>query len=128
MIVQLFINNVEIDIAEGIDFPLTFSQSDAKSPQKRKRNSSKSINLPGTKKNNRFFMSAWDLSISDVRGDSLGFDFDPTLKYPARVLRNGKEIFNIWDVRLAKQTSSICLLATLIYPHCLCVLTGFTLM
>lgn len=93
MIVQLFINNIEIDIAEGIDFPLTFSQSDAKNPQKRKRNSSKSINLPGTKKNNQFFMSAWDLSISDVRGDSLGFDFDPTLKYPARVLRNGKEIF-----------------------------------
>jgi hypothetical protein len=93
MTTQLFINNIEIDISEGIDFPLTFSQSDAKNPQKRKRNSSKSINLPGTKKNNQFFMSAWDLSISDVRGDSLGFDFDPTIKYPARVLRNGKEIF-----------------------------------
>lgn len=90
---QLFINNIELDINKGVVFPLTYSQSDAKNPEKRKRNSSKSIELPGTKRNNQFFMSAWDLSISDVRGDSLGFEFDPTLKYPAIVKRNGKEIF-----------------------------------
>jgi hypothetical protein len=91
--IQLFINNKEIDISEGIDIPLTFSQSDAKKPEKRKRNFSKTIKIPGTRKNNLFFQSAYNLHISDVYGDLIGFDFDPTLRYPARVLRNGKPIF-----------------------------------
>jgi len=91
--IQLFVNNKEIDISEGIDIPLTFSQADAKNPEKRKRNFSKTIKIPGTRKNNLFFQSAYNLHISDVYGDLIGFDFDPTLRYPARVLRNGKPIF-----------------------------------
>lgn len=90
---RLKINNQDIDIEGVIDFPLTFSISDVKNPNKRKRNSSKTIKLPGTKNNNKFFQAAWDLRITDVRGDSLGFDFDPTIKYPATVTRNGAEIF-----------------------------------
>lgn len=90
---QLFINDREIDLNTDVVFPLTYSISDVKEPQKRKRNSSKTIVLPGTQINNSFFQSAYDLNISDIRGDSVGFDFDPTLRYPSRVLRNGKEIF-----------------------------------
>lgn len=93
MINQLFINNVELDLDNNVVFPITYSTSDVKEPQKRKRNMTKTVVLPGTTINNSFFQSAYDLNISDVRGDSTGFDFDPTLRYPARVLRNGKEIF-----------------------------------
>ncbi|GAF88277.1 unnamed protein product, partial [marine sediment metagenome] len=91
---QLFINNLEIDIDKNVVFPISYSISDVRQPNKRKSNSSKTIILPGTKRNNTFFRSAYNLTISDVRQDSLGFDFDSTLRYPARVLRNGKEVFN----------------------------------
>ncbi len=90
---QLFINDIELDLNKGVVFPLTYSVSDVKEPQKRKRNMSKTVVVPGTKTNNTFFQSAYDMNISDVRGDSTGFAFDPTLRYPSRVLRNGKEIF-----------------------------------
>ena len=93
MIVQLYINNVEIDVVKDIDFPLTYSVSDIKNPNKRKRNSSKTIVLPGTQNNNRFFRSSYDLNATDVRGDSVGFEFDPTVRYPCVVNRNGSEIF-----------------------------------
>ena len=93
MIVELYINDVAIDVAEDIVFPLTYSISDVKEPNKRKRNTSKTIVLPGTKNNNNFFSSAYDLSISNVRNNAIGFNYDPTLRYPCRVLRDGKEIF-----------------------------------
>lgn len=104
--IQLFINNKEIDINESIDIPLTFSQADAKNPEKRKRNFSKTIKIPGTKRNNLFFQSAYNLHISDVYGDLIGFDFDPTLRYPARVLRNGKPIF-IGSASLVKAVTKL---------------------
>ena len=107
---QLFINNIEIDINKEIVFPITYSINDVKQPEKRKSNSSKTIVLPGTKNNNKFFAASYDLTISDVRQDSLGFDFDPTLRYPAWVLRNGKEIFrgtvNLQKVVVKKEVNS----------------------
>lgn len=93
--IELFINNTNIDLAEGPDnfFPLTFQQADARNPEKRKRNASKTIVLPGTQSNNKFFQSAYDLSLTNVDGDLVGFNFDPTLRYPATVKRNGEPIF-----------------------------------
>lgn len=93
MTVELFINNVKLDLDKEIVFPLNYAIADVKEPEKRKRNASKTIKLPGTVVNNRFFSSAWDLHISDVRGDSLGFEFDPTLRYPAKVNKGGTNIF-----------------------------------
>lgn len=91
--IRLFVNDIELDLSEDIIFPLTYSQADAKNPNKRKRNSSKTIELPGTRVNNKFFSSAYDLNISDIYGDLIGFDFDPTLRYPCVVTRNGSIIF-----------------------------------
>jgi hypothetical protein len=89
---KLFINDLEVDLNENVVFPITYSQSDAKNPNKRKRNASKTVVLPGTSKNNSFFASAWNLSISDIFGLN-GFEFNPTLRYPCYVLKNGKKIF-----------------------------------
>jgi len=91
--IRLFINGQELDLAEDVIFPLTFSQADAKNPEQRKRSSSKTIVLPGTNNNNRFYLSAYNLKASDVYGDLIGFDFDPTLRYPFFAERNGKPIF-----------------------------------
>jgi len=101
--IRLFINGQELDLAEDVIFPLTFSQADAKNPEQRKRSSSKTIVLPGTNNNNRFFLSAYNLKASDVYGDLIGFDFDPTLRYPFFSERNGKLVFE-GSAHLAKVT------------------------
>lgn len=89
---QLWINNILMDLDKEIDVPLTYSIADIKQPEKRKRNSSKTIKLAGTRRNSSFFESAYDMHIADL-GSGVGFDFDPTLRYPARAQRNGTEIF-----------------------------------
>lgn len=92
--IELYINNTRIDIDSEIEIPVTFSQVDAKFPEKRRRSFSKDLNLPGTKLNNNFFSSGYNLYISDVYGDSIGFNFDPTISYPARVEVNGQVSFS----------------------------------
>lgn len=97
--IRVWINNQEIDPPifepeqeKGL-FPITFSQSDAKEPNETRRSATKTIDFPGTRRNNAFFMSAYNLSISDIDGQGIGFDFDPTVRYPVQVERNGKPIF-----------------------------------
>jgi len=63
---ELYIKGKQIDLDSDVVFPLTFSQADAKNPEKRKRNASKTIVVPGTNHNNEFFGAAWDLAITDV--------------------------------------------------------------
>ena len=90
--IQLFVNGFELDVSEEIQIPISYYQADAKNPEKRKRSFSKDIILPGTQRNNSFFMSAYNLNISDVYGDLVGFDFDPTVRYPAELKKNGRTI------------------------------------
>lgn len=91
--IRLYINEVEVDVSEDEDFPITYQQSDAKEPNKTKRSASKTLKLPGTRVNNNFFMSAYRLALSDIYGDSIGFEFNPNERYPVLVTRRGKPIF-----------------------------------
>lgn len=102
--IELIANGQLLDVSEDVVFPLNFSQADAKEPSKRKRNSSKTITLPGTQVNNNFFSSAYDLNLTDVLGDLVGFDFDPTIRYPCRVNRFGSNVF-IGGMHLTKVTT-----------------------
>lgn len=97
--VQLFINNIEIDLDDAGNkaigealIAMTYSQADAKSPEKRKRTASKTIEVPGTQRNNLTFSSCYDLHLVNNTALS-GFDYDPTLRYPAYILENGEKIF-----------------------------------
>jgi hypothetical protein len=93
MNVTLFVNNVQLDIDEKFPLPVTFSQADAKNPESRKRSTSKTCELPGTVINNTFFASTYDVRITDVYNDLIGFNYDPTLRYPVVVRENGSVIF-----------------------------------
>ena len=90
---RLNIDGTNLDLSEGVFLPLNYSLADVQNPDKRKRNSSEVFTLPGTRKNLDFFFSAWNLGISDDRGDGIGFDFDPTIKLPATYYQNEKQIF-----------------------------------
>jgi len=92
--IDFFINNKRIDLKDDVPFPLTYSIADIKEPSKRKRDMSKTTTLPGTQNNRQFFASAYNITITDLNQDGIGFEFDPTLRYPSYALRNGKLIFS----------------------------------
>lgn len=92
---KLVIDGVELDITQDVNVPISFAVADIKNPQSRKRSSSKTIALPGTKTNMNFFSSAYQLSLGSLPDDPfVGFDFDPTIRIPARYYRKGVLIFD----------------------------------
>jgi hypothetical protein len=77
MMDRLVVNNTEIDLNDLVPFPLNFSIADSKEPNKRKRNYSKEVVLPGTSSNMDFFSSAYQLALSTVNNTTtIGFDLD----------------------------------------------------
>lgn len=106
---RIVINGNELDVDQKIPFPVTFSQADAKQPESRKRSTSKTIELPGTVRNNAFFSSTFDYSITNLYNDLIGFNYDPTLRYPCQIFENGDLIFdgacNLLKVRRNKRVN-----------------------
>jgi hypothetical protein len=91
---KLICNGTQLDLVEGLPFPLNYSISDVKEPQKRKRNLSKSITLVGTNNNLNFFSSTYQLSLTDLNGDSTGFNFDPTKRVEAKYYKGDILVFD----------------------------------
>lgn len=75
-----------LDLKNDGAFPLTFSIADIRNPDKRNSTFSKTITLPGTKKNNIFFGSIFEVGINDT--------FDVTKKVQAVVYQQGLEQLN----------------------------------
>ena len=89
---ELYINNVLIDINESLPFPLTFQISDIREIDKRKGSSSKTISLPGTRKNCELFATTYALtttSTTDIDVETSLQNFDPSIKANARYYQNG---------------------------------------
>lgn len=84
MITKLISQGVELDLTEGVATPLNYSISDIREPNKRKRNFSKEIVLPGTMNNIEFFKGAFNLTLSSV-----DVFFDPTVQVPAQLEKDG---------------------------------------
>lgn len=93
---ELYINDRLVDLDQGIPFPLTFNISDIKDLTARKGNKSKTITLPGTRRNYELMLTVFTLSsidkISDDESDFI--DFDPSIKASARYYQNGLLEFN----------------------------------
>jgi hypothetical protein len=93
---ELYINDRLVDLDQNIPFPLTFNISDIKDLSARKGNKSKTITLPGTRRNYELMLSVFTLStidkISDDQSDFI--DFDPSIKATARYYQNGLLEFN----------------------------------
>lgn len=121
MIGKLVVNNQVLDLTEEIAVPISYSIADIKNPDKRKRNSSKNIALPGTLTNMRFFSSAYRLSLTEIEsGGIIGFDFDPTIRIEAQYYKNGKKIFDgliqllVVSVKDKVYTLNVCLFSNYI--------------
>lgn len=92
---KLIADGVDLDLSDdATGFPLNFSIADVKNPEKRKRNQSKTITLPGTRTNLHFFAAAFMLTMSDITsGNTTALNFDPTERAEAVYYESGTEIF-----------------------------------
>ena len=75
------------DLSQGIPIPLNLSIADFREPEKRQRNFSKEIDLPGTSANKRFFASAFNLT--KIGGT---YDFNSSAKVNCTYYKNGNII------------------------------------
>lgn len=77
-------SDISLDLKEGTPIPLNLSISDFREPDKRQRNFSKEIDLPGTAKNQKFFASAFQATkLAGV------FDFNSSAKVNCKYYKNG---------------------------------------
>jgi len=84
---ELISDRINLDLSEKIAIPINFAIADFKEPEKRKRNFSKTIELPDTSINRSYFKGAFSLTVTD---DSI--NFDATAKREAVLKRHGVSI------------------------------------
>lgn len=90
---ELYINNILVDLNDKIPFPLTYNISDIKDLSARKGNNSKTIALPGTSTNVQLLSNVF--SLSATAGAPMAYmNFDPSVKASARYYHNGVLEFN----------------------------------
>jgi hypothetical protein len=76
-----------IDLDDKVPFPLNLSIADFREPDKRQRNFSKEIDLPGTANNYKFFETACNLT--KIGGS---YDFNSSAKVNCSYFKNGSRI------------------------------------
>ena len=88
---ELYLNDILVDLDDRIPFPLTFNISDVKDLTARKGNNSKTIKLPGTQTNTALMVQVFSWSASEVSSGigSTFINFDPSVRIPARYYHNG---------------------------------------
>lgn len=92
---ELYINDILVDINDRIPFPLTYSISDIKDISSRKGNNSKTITLPGTQRNYSMMLNVFQLALTEPIGAATGvLSFDPSIKASARYYHNSLLEFN----------------------------------
>lgn len=76
---------IELDLKEDVPISINKAIADIREPDKRTGSFSKTITLPGSKTNNKFFEYAFEVNISSVNWNS-------NLKAPAYILADGIEV------------------------------------
>ena len=86
---QLYINDILVELDKTIPFPLTFQISDIRDLSARKGSSSKTITLPGTRINSNVMSTVYALTTADSVSSSVIANFDPSIKAKARYYQDG---------------------------------------
>lgn len=88
---QIYLNGTQIELAEAISIPRTYSVADVREPQKRSTSYSKTVIFPGTKNNNILFAHLFDLHTTVMTSGTT--TFNPNLKKDVSVIEDGCETF-----------------------------------
>ena len=103
--IQLFLEGEEIELNEGISFPITKTFSHISNPTDILVEYSKTINIPATNKNNIIMAHAYRLDrqfVKLTRGNNIGIMLDPLKRIPMKLVYNGEVILDGY----AKYTSA----------------------
>lgn len=92
---RLLINGSDADQYDDVVFSLNYQIADIREPEKRQPSYSKTINIPGTKTNNKLFgfINKIETSINSTGNTNYTPGFNPNLKTDAVVLQDGIEVF-----------------------------------
>lgn len=93
---ELYIENELIDIDESVHFAITKQYEDITNPTVLINDWSKSVNIPGTIRNNKFFGHIYnpDMQIVNSSLSPTYINFDPTRKLEMRLMYNGSLLMN----------------------------------
>lgn len=79
-------NQFTLDLYKDVPIPITYTITDIREPNKRQTPYSKTITIPGTKKNNRIFSHIWKIDAEST--------FNPNLKKQCVVQQDGIEVLS----------------------------------
>lgn len=85
-----------LDLAGDVATDFTYSISDIREPESRRTDFSKTIELPGTPRNNALFAQLFDVNIENdwtPAAPNIGYNFNPNKVAKALILLDGIEIF-----------------------------------
>jgi hypothetical protein len=92
----VIVEGYDLDLLEDIAADFTYSIQDIREPDKRTTDFSKTIQLPGTPKNNALFAHIFDLNIENDYNPSLsniGYNFNPNKVAKTLLLVDGIQVF-----------------------------------
>lgn len=89
--INLFVNNVLMDLSDDFDLLITRSIADIKNPEQRTSDWSKTVVLPGTKTNNVLFGNIFEVDHTVLGNGQFAPNFNPNKKADVLVLVDGFE-------------------------------------
>lgn len=98
MATELFIENERVDITEDVVIPLNFAVAEIRDISKKKTSFSKTVKVPGTKRNNKLFGHYYDISAvtrpEGASGKNINVNFNQKKKADFLLLNDGASILS----------------------------------
>lgn len=89
--IEVFINNQRIDIAENFSVLINKEIADIREPDKRSSEWTKTISIPGSKVNNKIFGHIFEIEHTVLSDTQFNTNFNPNKKADALILSDGLE-------------------------------------
>ena len=86
--IKLFLNDIQVDWSEDFSILMTYQTEDLNNPTIVKNAYSKTISIPGTKKNNSIFGNYYQLDryvISHSGNTTIGVGYNPSKRIPFKI-------------------------------------------
>lgn len=99
--IRFYIDDQQVDLEKDPQFYYNWQLTDFSNPTITKNSYSKTIQIEGTKKNNKIFGEIWKLDRTQGYGGNSGINFNPTYRVPFTIYLDGN-LFEAGYVKLQK--------------------------
>ncbi len=92
---ELYIEGTKVDLMDDASMPITFAVADIKTPEKRRNSFTKTIDVPGTKHNNKLFGHLYNINRSQLNGSTnVGVTFNRKKKANYMLIHEGVNLMS----------------------------------